>query len=367
MREAPPRWSSNLLGITFGQWCRLLGRNGFQIDPPYWSRAAAATASSLANSLARVIDAAALWGKAPPLVAEAGPVFIIGHWRSGTTWLHAAMSRDPAFAAPNFYEVMFPSSFIALGGPLRAIVPRVLPESRLFDTMSSDPELPQEDEFALAALSGLSPYLAYTFPRQWDDYDRFLTLSDVSAAEIARWVRAFRGYVRKLRIVHAKPLILKSPPHTARVRRILEAFPDARFLHIHRNPYEVFQSTRHMLSIGPPAMQLQQFDFATVDEIILRRYAAMHDAYLEQRSDIPKGRLCEISFEVLRSAPLDTIKRVYAALDLAALGGDPDTLAAQFSCPERYEQNAYPPLPPPLEKAVRRRWARFFTALGYAA
>lgn len=42
------------------------------------------------------------------------------------------------------------------------------------------------------------------------------------------------------------PLLIKSPVHTARVRLVLGLFPRARFLYIHRDPYEVFQSAVHM-------------------------------------------------------------------------------------------------------------------------
>lgn len=364
MRKAPPRWSSNLLGVTFSQWLRLLWQNGFQIDFPYLRRAVAVTTASLANSLGGAIDAARTTRR-PPAPAMAGPIFILGHWRSGTTWLHTLMSRDPAFAAPNFYDVMFPSAFISFAALLRRLVPDLLPASRLFDNMSADPDLPQEDEFALASLTGCSPYLAYTFPRRWDFYDRFLTLDDVDAAELTRWKHAFAAYVHRLRGFYKKPIILKSPPHTARVRRILEMFPDARFIHIHRNPYEVFQSTRRMLSMGPPFMQMQKFDFTAVDQIILQRYAAMHEAFLEQRGNIAEGRLCEISFESMRSNPLAMIHQIYETLQLSQLGGNAKALAPHLASPAPYTQNAYPPLPLALKHQIQSHWARFFSAWGY--
>lgn len=354
-----------MLGTTLGQWFRLLWQNRFQVDSPFLPRAAAATAASLANSAGHLIDAALVLGRRLPAAAEAGPVFILGHWRSGTTWLHTIMSRDPAFAAPNLYDVMFPNTFMSCGGLLRRLLPGVLPASRLFDNMSADPELPQEDEFALAALTGYSPYLAYTFPRNWDLYDRFLTFEDVDSVVISGWKSAFRAYVHKLRVVYAKPLLLKSPAHTARIRHILDAFPDARFVHIHRDPSEVFQSTRHMLSIGPPLMQLQRFDFTALDEIILSRYAAMHDALLDQRDDIPKGRYCEISYDGLRRDPLGAVTEVYASLNLADLGGSIGALTAQFASAQPYAPNTLQPLSPTLRDAVRTRWARFYKAWGY--
>ncbi|WP_427846519.1 sulfotransferase [Aromatoleum aromaticum] len=43
------------------------------------------------------------------------PIFVLGHWRSGTTHLHNLLSLDPQFAYPNFYQVTNP----------RAIAPKM--------------------------------------------------------------------------------------------------------------------------------------------------------------------------------------------------------------------------------------------------
>src|SRR5687768_18104609 len=43
--------------------------------------------------------------------------------------------------------------------------------------------------------------------------------------------------------------ILKSPPHTCRVPTLLRLFPDARFVHIVRDPYAVYPSTLHLWRI----------------------------------------------------------------------------------------------------------------------
>ena len=58
------------------------------------------------------------------------PVFILGHWRSGTTLLHGLMAQDDQFAYPRIYQVSNPHSFLqpadrtssgspATGGPGR--------------------------------------------------------------------------------------------------------------------------------------------------------------------------------------------------------------------------------------------------------
>lgn len=55
-----------------------------------------------------------------------------------------------------------------------------------------------------------------------------------------QWVRALRHFLQlvTLRKGH-KPLLLKSPGHTARVEVLLKIFPQARLLHIGRDLHEI--------------------------------------------------------------------------------------------------------------------------------
>lgn len=355
-------FASNLVGVTSGTWLRLLLENRFRIDPRFWPRAAVVTAASLLNSACRVLDDLRVGTRG---VEVPPPLFIVGHWRSGTTHLHNLMTADRRFAAPNLAQVLFPQSFLTLGRPLERLLRRVLPATRLIDEMALDADLPQEDEFALCSLTGASPYVAYAFPRNWHRYDRYLTLEGVSADELRRWESALRGYVRKLSSVLRGTLVLKSPLHTARLRHLLRVFPEARFVHVHRDPYRVFLSTRHMLSIGPRMAQLQVFDFTRLEEIILDRYEAMYDAFLEQRGQIPAGRLCEISFAALERDPIGALQEIYRSLDLPSFASAEAEVRCYASSVAAYRRNRYDPPPQPLAERVAGRWRRFFEVWGY--
>jgi hypothetical protein len=82
------------------------------------------------------------------------PVFIIGHWRSGTTFLHNLMSRDQAFCFPTISDALRPYDF--LPSPFepisRSILMRSLPAARPMDDLPLQPNLPQEDEIAMATM-----------------------------------------------------------------------------------------------------------------------------------------------------------------------------------------------------------------------
>ena len=108
-------------------------------------------------------------------------------------------------------------------------------------------QVPQEDEFAPCLMSLRSLYLGISFPRREDDYARYLDFRGVPQHEVDEWKSAFTGFLKKLTFKYDRPLVLKSPPHTARIRMLLEMFPDARFVHIHRHPYPSIQVVPSLL------------------------------------------------------------------------------------------------------------------------
>jgi len=355
---------SHLLGMSAGTWFRILYENRFAVDSPFLLSALSVSGASLLNSVCRVIDD---W-RAPrdASASTPDPIFVVGHWRSGTTLLHNLLAVDKQFATPNFCQVFFPNSFITAGKPLRWFLNRALPKKRQIDDMEIGPDLPQEDEFALCALTGLSPYIAYAFPRNWQHYNRYLTFNGVSDNEIHRWQCAMRAYIQKLTYVNGRPLILKSPPHTARLRLLLEMFPNAKFVHVHRNPYEVFQSSCRTLSIGPPLLQMQRFDFNDLEDLVLGRYEVLYDMFLEQRALVPEGNLHEMSFDALTRDPVGAVEMLYRALSLPNFDNAKPDLRAYADSLAGYRPNRHQELSEPSAARVAQRWQRFFSSWGYS-
>src|SRR5262249_27497532 len=78
------------------------------------------------------------------------------------------------------------------------------------------------------------------------------------------------------------------PTHTCRIKLLLDLFPNARFVHIHRNPYAVFQSTRHWLPASWPWFHLQRPNHQCLDERILQVYREMDKVHFEERHLIPE-------------------------------------------------------------------------------
>jgi len=353
-----------LEGMTLGDWFSLLRRHRFAIDPPHWPRALVQTAVTLSNSANARIEGGR-FGRRIEAAQVQPPLFILGHYRSGTTHLHNLLALDPQFAAPTFFQVLNPHTFLTTERWAAPVADMLVVRRRYQDEVALGAGVPGEDEIALGTLTGLSPYMGWYFPSGLSDYDRCLTFRGVPDEGVARWGHALGTFLKKLTLRYGRPLVLKSPPHTARIRLLLGLFPDARFVHIHRQPYEVFRSTRHMIRSVQPVFRLQESPLPDGDDRIFCVYTEMYDAYFEQRDLIPEGRICDVGFEDLEREPLEVVGSIYESLGLEGFDDLRPRLEGYLGSIAGYRKNRPDELPEPLRRRIAHEWGRSYDEWGY--
>jgi len=226
--------------------------------------------------------------------------------------------------------------------------------------------VPFEDEFATCGTLR-SPFLGWVFPQAASEYDRYLTFRGVSEEEVAEWAAALVLFYKKLTLRYDRPLLLKSPPHTGRIRLLLAMFPEARFVHIRRDPYAVFQSTRRQNLVSLRTMGLQHADGSQLDAHIIRTYRTMYEAFFEECELIPSGHFCEISFEDLEKNPRLQVGQVYERLGLPGFDAMQSSLQRYVDSTAGYRKNAYPDLPSPLREEIAQAWQLTFDRWGYTS
>src|SRR5262249_33411079 len=161
--------------------------NDFRVAPRYWPRLGFAGLISLLSTSLRHLETA-VYGRRVADQPVSAPLFIIGHWRSGTAHLHNLISVDPRFAFASFSQLSIPHTFLICERILSTGSALFLPPDRMgVDNVAMHPQVPWEEEFALCLATFCSPYMAWCFPRRAEHYERYLTFRGVSAGEITCW------------------------------------------------------------------------------------------------------------------------------------------------------------------------------------
>jgi len=360
-REWSPRiWE----GCEFFAWLRLLAKNRFAVDWPYVYIAFMVTLMSMWNTVLRHVQELLYGERIRRTRISQPPIFIIGHWRSGTTWLHELLIQDPQHQSPTTFQCLDPNHILLTERFFTRWLRFLLPSHRPMDNMAAGWEKPFEDEFALCNLGLPSPYLTIAFPNNRSAYPEYLDLEGLSGRELAKWKKTFYRFLQLLTFKDPRRLILKSPPHSCRIPVLLELFPGARFVHIVRDPYVVYPSTVRMWKALYQTHGFQRPAGAGLGEQVFSTYVHLYDKLEKDRRLIPDGHYYEVQYEDLRRSPKAVLRKLYHALDLGDFDLARPRIEAYLNSVDGYETNHYQ-LTPEERAEITRRWGPIIKRYGY--
>ncbi|HLJ91647.1 MAG TPA: sulfotransferase [Gemmataceae bacterium] len=351
-------------GCDFVAWLRLLVHNRFAVHWPYWYIAAIATAVSFCHTVLRYIQQGFYGRRVARTPIHAAPIFIIGHWRTGTTLLHEMLILDDRHTYPNTYKCFEPNHFLLTERLITHGMPFLMPSHRPMDNMAAGWDRPQEDEFALCMMGQPSPYLTIAFPNHGPQYSEYFDLRGISPRALASWKRDFLRFIQYLNYQDSKRLVLKSPPHTFRIPVLLELFPDARFVHIVRDPYIVFPSTVNLWKSLYRTHALQRPTFAGLEEYVFTTFQRMYEALERDRQLVRPSRFHELRYEDLVRDPIGQMQALYDQLELGEFEKLRPRLQDYAARTAGYETNRYT-LTPQLREEIGRRWGKVIRQYGY--
>ena len=242
------------------------------------------------------------------------PVFIVGHWRSGTTFLHNLLCKDRNFGFFNTYNSLFISNIYS-SFLFKTLMRVTMPKRRPSDGVKLGVDLPQEDEFALSNYTSLSHYLFFFFPNNYKEiYNSTLRLEE---KDQKKWLRHYDHIIDRISNYTGKERVLiKNPSNTSRIKYLLKQYPNAKFIHIYRNPVFVYLSTYKFFDELFPSVNLQKFDRDKLIKLVIYNYREMYEDYYKSKDLIPDNNLIEFGFEDFRKDPLDHIEKVYQKFEL---------------------------------------------------
>ncbi|MBN2544885.1 MAG: sulfotransferase [Spirochaetes bacterium] len=305
-------------GSTFTNWINILFKIKFKIEFKFIPRAILTTFATF-FLMPFVILEKIIYDKKIKKIHVKSPIFIIGHMRSGTTFLHYLLSQDKRFCYLTTAETIFPSIFILLNKLINKFMNFVLPLKRPMDNMKLNNNLPQEDEFAIANICPYSPNIGAYFPKNIDQYYYdYSFFNNVKSKIIDKWKKVYKYILQKtIYYNNGKRMLSKNLINANRILLLKEMFPDAKFIFIYRNPYSVYLSTKKLYKkFIFQNMSFQSITDKELEEKILNFAKAGFKKYFQDRKKIKKENLIEIRYEDFVKKPIYHIKRIYNKLKI---------------------------------------------------
>lgn len=286
----------------------------------------------MVETLCNRLDVVA-WDRQHPNVFRAqvdAPIFIIGLPCSGITYLHQLLAQDPANRTPIAWEVagsVPPPSAYSFAKDARidntdilftAIKRRFLPSTTL---PLLNARVAQDCSLLLAA-SGASE--AFSIALQIPTYRDWLQSCDMSAPYL--WHRQMLQHLQSAYM--SARWVLKSPQHLGHLPALTMAYPDARFVFVHRDPEQAMtelmtlcRHSRHLLQLRTHAGDDMQ------DDIV--HWATVTDRATDFFTSQPRFAVAHVRHSDLLRRPLKTVAAIY------------ETLTASFSEPAYKRMDDY--------------------------
>jgi omega-hydroxy-beta-dihydromenaquinone-9 sulfotransferase len=352
-------------GMCLSAWLRLLVRNRFAISPSCIAMALLVAMCGVVNFVLWLFQCLLFGRRIERTRIKDDPIFVIGHWRSGTTLLHELLVLDSRHTYPDTYACFAPNHFLASSWCVKPWLRFLLPAQRPMDNMLAGWDHPQEDEFALCNMGVPSSYLTNVFPNHPTQYPEYLDLCDVPAPALGQWKQAFLWFLKCVTLRNPKRIVLKSPPHTCRIRTLLEMFPKAKFVHIVRDPYVIFPSTVNLWKCLYRDEGVQVPTYNGLDERVFTTFTRMYETFERDRPLLGRGQFCEVRYEELVAGPIEQMRRVYEELELGEFETVRPAMEGYFAGKKDYKTNRYQ-MTPELRAEITRRWGTFIKQYGYA-
>jgi hypothetical protein len=270
------------------------------------------------------------------------PLFILGNFRSGSTFLHRLLSRDSAtftslrtwdiFLMPSItqrklfrslarIDALFGSPLVSL---LKGIDQRSLGQVRIHKISLFEPE--EDENILLHAWSTFFISLLFPFPDDLPSYQFFDEALPVD--EKKRIMGFYRSCLQRHLYATGgrRHFVAKNPAFSAKIETLMEFFPDARILYLARNPLDMLPSTISWLSYAWHVFSQPPEKYLFRDQVLaLTKYWYRHPLEVLDRNPSPRHLI--LNYEDLIRYPEQVIRGFYEQFGYAESPGLEKTIA----------------------------------------
>jgi hypothetical protein len=355
-----------LAGFSYTNIIRLLWQNSFEIHPQYWLRFLYAISLSTLCLPLRITEYIRFDKKIKKVTLKEDPIFIIGHYRTGSTYLITLLSLDKSKGYVSNTEGYCPHFFLAFPKFSDWLLSLSLPEQRPMDEVIMGSTEPTEEEYSIGAYEKFGFYNGFIFAKYFDRYSKYNSFDTCPKRDLEKWKNRYYYFVQKMTLKYqGRRMIFKNPANTYRIKHLLKMFPNAKFIHLYRNPYYLFLSTLKFYREVFAIYALQSWSDHKLQQCILNNYKEMYKKMDETRSMIPTGNIIDIAYEDFIKDPLKHVKRIYDELHIKGFETYKDNFIKYIETQKNYKPNQHILTNDVIEK-VNTHWDFAFQRFGYS-
>jgi hypothetical protein len=243
------------------------------------------------------------------------PIFITGLPRSGTTFLHMLLAQDPKNRIPRSWQTIHPYPEARDHAKDRR-VERVEWQLRAFRRLA--PDVGDLHPVAATTPQECTEITAHTFQSLRFDNTYFIP-SYLRWLEARGHAMAFAFHRRFLQHLQAQApggqWVLKCPDHVFTLDAIVQAYPDARFVFVHRDPTAVLPSVAKLTEVLR-APFTRRLDRVAIGAEVSNRWEQGAGKIMRAADALPRQRVLHLHYDEITRAPLPTLQRLYSYFDL---------------------------------------------------
>jgi hypothetical protein len=300
------------------------------------------------------------------------PVFIVGSGRSGTTIFHEALSQDEQFRVVKRWEAMFPcpppteetyltDPRIEKAHKLITLPERIAPEWKTMHAQAGD--LPVECiEFLYLTFLSEVYYCAFQIP----SYVEYFRKQDIR--ETFEW---HKRILKLLQWKYKKPhWLLKGPTHMPVLPKLLETYPDAKLIFMHRDQVTTTDSVVNVQGTIYWWRTDDPWSGSMLDDVIMvESRVKLWDRIIGWMEDgtIPKGQYTNVIYQKFCEDPMKAIEAAYEEIGLTMKASEAAKIKAYLDNKPKgvfgkhdYKTNAGEDGSAAKERKALRRYQEYF-------
>ena len=251
----------------------------------------------------------------PPFDQD-GPIFITGLPRSGTSFLFDLLHAHSYLRSPFTWEI-FQANSIAKN-KLQILIKKIRTQIELISINRLVPQLAKihpmhqsyPEECQLITAYDLKS-ISFVYSANLPNYLKFISGSSFESS-----FRVHKNFLNALSTKEDEIMwLLKDPCHIDHIEEILNSYPKARFIFIHRNPKFSMPSISNLaynLRLG----YSDHVDPLLVGKQMLSYWQQASEKLLNSRELIPEDQMIDIKFDQLIDDPIKTVHCIFEKLSI---------------------------------------------------